>query len=149
MNCRVHWWCLFAAMIGFAITGCSKPLDPSFFSGTWKPPDNVSGVGMMFIDIPRGKVVLGLGVRPREFVVTQVTRVEGGFHLRLKHREFEGVVQEFSFQQVSDGHMRITDEVGDSDVWSRVEASGLQDHRGSGVRGGVGASSGDIEINWP
>ena len=127
MNCRVRWWCLFAAMIGCVITGCSKPVDPSFFSGTWKPPDNVSGVGMAFIDIPRAKVVLGLGIRPREYVVTQVTQVEGGFRLRLKDREFEGVVQELSFQRVSDGQMRITDEVGDSDVWSRVEGTGLPD----------------------
>ena len=118
---------MLAAMIGCVIAGCTKPVDPSFFSGTWKPPDNVSGVGTMFIDIPRGKVVLGLGVRPREFVVTQVTRVEGGFHLRLKHREFEGVVQELSFRRVGDGHMRITDEVGDSDVWSRVEGTALRD----------------------
>ena len=122
MNCRVPLTLLVAVMLGCGIAGCSKPVAPSFFSGTWKPPDNVSGVGMAFIDIPRAKVVLGLGIRPREYVATQVTHVKGGFRLRLKDTESEDVVLELSLQRVSDSQMRITDEAGDSDIWSRAEA---------------------------
>lgn len=108
-----------------SVCGCSEPVDPLFFTGTWTPVHHTGG-GDVRIDIAAYEVITNLGLEhaPYRFRIETIRSIHNGLCLTLRPLpvadEPTGFTVKWEFTRVASDEIQLTDDEGDSGIFRRV-----------------------------
>lgn len=111
-------------LVSVFVCGCSEPVDPSFFTGTWTPVYH--GGGDVRIDIASYEVVTKLGREPApyRFRIEKIRSIHNGLCLTLRPLpvadEDTGFTLDWEFTRVASDEIQLTDDAGGIGIFRRV-----------------------------
>ena len=113
-------------LVSVFVCGCSEPVDPSFFTGTWTPVHH-TGSGDVRIDIASYEVVTQLGREhaPYRLRIEKIRSIHNGLCLTLRPLppvadEDPGFTLDWEFTRVASDEIQLTDDAGGIGIFRRV-----------------------------